>query len=292
MEEDLSPARPRAGWGSVRSLVTLAPGEWLLGSTSGLLRLAVGALPIQIVRPPSAQDRTEIWAHADSSQIALTGGARALNRVNLLDGSSVQLPSPPRSLRVVALNSSGSRVLAGVTPSEWGPLLLLEGKRWVPLGDPKAPLVTALTLSPQGGRGWVGRADGSVEEWDLSTRRRAWVWPDPARSAVLRILRHGDGFFAGCADGRVRRITSTGREATPIEAHQGPVLDICLLSDRVLSVGADGALRGWSLESGAPLGPSWATPPDDTPALISVVPGGRAVSVGTLRGHIYELAWD
>ena len=291
-EEDLSPARPRSGWGSVRSLVTLSSGEWLLGTSSGLIRLVPNALPIQIVRPPSPEDRTEIWAHDDSSPIALTGGARVLNRVNILDGSSVQLPALPRLLRVVAQNSSGSRVLAGVTPSEWGPLLLLEDERWVPLGDPKAPLVTALTLSPQGGRGWVGRVDGSVEEWDLSTRRRAWVWPDPARSAVLRILRHGEGFFAACADGRLRRVTSTGREATAIDAHQGPVLDLCLLSDRVLSVGADGALRGWSLESGAPLAPSWATPPDDTPAPLSVVPGGRGVSVATLRGHIYELAWD
>lgn len=286
----LSTLQAPARFGCVRSLYSFGSGEWLLGSSSGLWRIVPGTQPVSLIRPPDRLGRAEVWAHSETGRFTLAGGGRALNKVEVLKNEVERVPRIPAWVRVAALDASGTRILAGVRRSTWGPLLLLDKGVWSPLGPRKGAAVSALRVSAQGVRGWVGRADGSLEEWNLSTRERQYQWGDSARAAVLRIVRAEDGtMFAACEDGRVRRISNTGQELPAIHAHQGPVLDLCVFPERLLSAGADGALRTWRLADGASLGLEWRASPGDAPARLARIPSSERVAVATLRAQLFEL---
>ncbi len=93
------------------------------------------------------------------------------------------------------------------------------------------------------------RAASQIVLYDVSAEKVERTIELP--SHVLALASSDDAFIAACADGHVRIISkSDGSIARDIAAHTGAATGVFVREDSIATVGSDGALRVYSLESG------------------------------------------
>lgn len=234
--------------------------------------------------------------------------ARAANRL-----SSEQLARGLASsaLQLAETNPYLATVLATEAIARFNPVLpearsalvesriRLAGRDLVPYGDPIS-VGDALNLAMRPGTDTVAvcNRDGTIDVWDLGTRRRVEQLTGPA-GGVQRVMFTPDGkwLLAGSDDGRLWRWSAdrpTGAGATRegrVLVDTGAVVwsvAAAPAGDLVAAVTQAGDLFLVDAESGAAMGePLHAVDP-----LMSVTfsPDGGAVTAGSLRGGLY--AWS
>jgi WD40 repeat protein len=112
--------------------------------------------------------------------------------------------------------------------------------------------VTAMAVSPGGGRAVTGSANGLMRVWDLSNGNLEWAIESATGRAVrsLALLDYGSSALAGGDDGSLRiKNLVTGSQIAAATRHRQPVTSVVITSEETLALSgsSDGTLRLWGL---------------------------------------------
>ncbi len=193
--------------------------------SSGFVQWVVGADPVRmIVSNTGMLRRLEVGEDGGTSEVRWEIERNPSHVGQTEDGQWLFMTSFDRTLTVwpVGKEAEGSRVyeMGCAQPSFIAPV----GLRSVVLGD------------------W----GGCMELWDVSTGERKERW-EGHQDAITRIEQVSGGWVSSSLDGTVRWWGEGGGRRA-LGRHDGGVFGFAVSQDRVVSMGADGAIRSWSLD--------------------------------------------
>lgn len=113
--------------------------------------------------------------------------------------------------------------------------------------------VTAVDISAGGTVGVAGRADGSIEVWDIDNRRISYTFRNEAALTALRITPEGRYAVSGDADWRVAVWDlHHGTRRSLLVGHEGPIRDIAITADSrtAATCSEDRTIRAWNMDDG------------------------------------------
>tara|TARA_R110002072_G_scaffold132388_2_gene272451 strand:+ start:723 stop:2189 length:1467 start_codon:yes stop_codon:yes gene_type:complete len=253
--------------GRLRALAGVGQ-ELLLADDTRLVRLggldAEGSRLLQQAQFPGGLHRVEVAR--GGARVWVVSGTRC--RLTDLSGGLPLLvgagraPGPVRSL---AAAPGGEEALALVEVATVMKLARLRFARPGGAEEGSAKLSCDwIAEAPRWGRGQVpqthvtasglavtGDWGGRLQTWNLETLALLDTSPGSG-SPVVSLASHEGVIYAGDRSGLIRRWRpGEEQELSPLQVHQGPVFSLCVLPGRRLaSVGEDGQLVLWDLETG------------------------------------------
>jgi WD40 repeat protein len=193
--------------------------------------------------------------------------------------------APPRA-PTEGSSLPGPRRLLGVSVARDGSARLFDarsGRALATLAGPAGGVLSVAT-APDGSAVFAGGADRTVVQWDASGVRVRAFAPQPGPVTALAVSPDGTTLYAGDAQWGIERLALVGEGPSSrgrIEGHAGAVLSLAVSPDgrRLFSGSADGTLRFWDAETGAPAGPP--QPHDSEVYAVAVSGDGATVWTAT-----------
>jgi cytochrome c len=238
---------------AVGAVAFVGPDRLVSGSDDGTLALwdrATGAL---ILRKPAHSGKVSALAiSADGAVIASAGWDRSVRLWRAGDLSPVASIETAENVNALVITPDGALAGGGYDA----------GLR---LWDPRsAAEIAALTgheaginalLALPDGRLVSASSDRTVRLWDVPARAEAGVLLG-AEAAVLSLSAASDGRWiaAGDAAGFLTVWDASGKPFRRWQAHGGPVWALAAAGAQLLSAGADGLVRNWTILGDGPTG--------------------------------------
>jgi len=168
-------------------------------------------------------------------------------------GASVRFATDlPEGMRALAVGPGGSRLALRIAADEVAVFDADEGKRTQTLPGDKYTDVFSLAFSPDGRRLAQGGKGSMIQVFDVATRARlARHDGPPGWMASLAFAPDGKRLLAGGPYANVTLRDGELNELRRMRGHRGSVRSVAFAGRRLLSLGAEGAIRIWSADDGA-----------------------------------------
>ena len=279
--------------GDGRSLATLQDGGAV--SLVDLATLRRRSLPIRGAPavPPAAAAYAPAFGPRGTLVVSGVDGFLAL--VDARSGRVLARLRGHRDIVFTPTTSADGGIIASTGLD--GTLRLWDARAARALGPPirlGGPPTSDAGISPDGTRVAVSLAAGTIDVFDVRSRRRlARLRVDAGNPTFSRYSRDGRLLLAGSKDGRVRVFTA--RDLRPLgpafPAHDGSVSSVDASPDdrTLVTAGSDGQIRLWDVASRRPIG----TPlpgPENINAVAFFAPDGKHVFAVFRDGRGYR--WD
>jgi WD40 repeat protein len=253
----------------------------LTGDNDGEARLWDAASGRPIGPPMRHEIHVRAVAFSPDGKTIVTGGQDST--AQLWDAATGQPIGPPLKrhrdrVRAVAFSTDGKTVLTGSTDKT---AQLWDAATGSPIGRPlqhQGPVV-AVAFSSDGTTMLTVSSDGTVKLWDARLYNPVTsVLEHPTWAFYRAFSPDGRTILTVCGDEPSRE--GEGAESMISEVYDtGGILDISLVSKRILTRTRDGVARLWNGATGQPIGPPLDVVATGDSRLVAFSPDGRTVLI-------------
>ena len=293
--------------------------DWYLGPGARYLVLRVSPRVLRVIDPRRGTELAVLRQGRELRRVEpLASGARVLTIdaggvIKLWDiGAARAGAVAPRALGLtadiagVSVAADGSRLAYTAADGSVEVVALPSGARVCNLRLPRTEPFTRSRLAGDGAE-LVTASGNQFRRWQLPPSAQQTAPPPVVRADVtaLAVVADADTPVAGFASGQLRIPGANGAGELDYFGHAGPVESVAVAADRsrIVTGGADGALRLWSFADGAPVGlPMQATAEKPASPIVAVAlsadgrwaagAGGSAVRLWQVAGGVLQANID